>query len=474
MENKNSKKILSLDESLGLDIKESNDLYKKHVNAGLMGVYQILGFSDLDAVSAEGTEIRLKDGRVLLDFTSALGILGLGHNHPRVVAAEKRCLDAKMLNAIKLAPHKLQSALAYNLAQMLPSPLSVSFFTVSGAEAVEAAMKLCERAQGPERKKFITTFNAYHGKTHTSLSMTRSGNIRDGFIQGIPEENVIEIPYGDISALEKTLREEGGEIVAMIVEPIQGQSIETPEKGYLKAVVDLCHKNSVLVIFDEVKSGMLRSGNFCAFQNEDVVPDVLTLSKSLGGGLRAMGAMITSEEIFKKAYGKKKWSGLHTTTFGGLGISCAVAIETLNILNDPEFQESVREKGTYLRSRLEELQRKYPNKIVSLKGRGLMQAISFNFRNIFKESTFEIPENPLVDTLDKLMMASLIRALYQEHNILAHFSDSNIDTLHIMPPLIVDKKEIDKFIEAIDKILEGGLILLALNFIKENIKDVIS
>ncbi len=464
-------KLLTLDESLNLPQTEAYELYKRHVNAGLLGIFDILGLGNMDVLSAEGMYLKLKDGRTILDFTSALGILSLGHNHPKILLAEERCRKLKTLNAIKIASHKLQSALAYNLAQLLPEPLSVSFFTTSGAEAVEAGMKLCERVQGKSRRKFITTENAYHGKTHSTLSLTRSGQIRDGFIQGIPEENIISIPYGDTDALKRALQKYSEEVVAMIVEPIQGQGIDTPPLGYLKSAVTACHQKNILVIFDEVKMGLARTGTFCAFQNEDVIPDVLTLSKALGGGSRAIGAMITSEALFKKAYGKKKWSGLHTTTFGGLGHTCAVAIESLSILGDSEFQKSVREKGEYLNSSLEKLKAKYPNQIVSIKGRGLIQAIQFNFRNIFKDIKFEIPAIPLIETFDTTMMAALIRALYEKHNIIAHFADSNLDTLHIMPPLIVEKEHLDKFVNAIDQILENGLLSLTTNFVKEVIKD---
>lgn len=466
--------MLSLEESLNLEQKEANELYRKHVNAGLLSIYEILGIADFDAVSAEGVVIKLKDGREILDFTSAIGILGLGHNHPQILAAEQKCREQKILNAIKVAPSKLQAALAYNLATLLPKPLSVSFFTTSGAEAVEAAMKLCERAQGPGRKKFIATGNSYHGKTHTALSMSRSGHYRDGFIQGIPEENVIEVPYGDVESLRETLAKHGQEVVALIVEPIQGQSIETPPAGYLKSAVELCHEHGALVIFDEVKSGMSRSGTFCAFMQEDAVPDAVTVSKSLGGGSRAIGAMVTSEELFKQAYGRKMWSGLHTTTFGGLGVSCAVAIESLNILGNPEFQKQVQEKGVYLKNVLLKLQSKYPDKIVSIKGKGLMQAIQFNFRKIFKDSDFEIPNLPLINTFDKAMMAALIRTLYTKYNIIAHFADSNVDTLHVMPPLVAEKEHLDKFVSAIDDILDKGLISMAAIFIKENIADKLS
>lgn len=466
-------KLLTLEESLNLNQDEANKLYKSHVNAGLLGVYEILGVDKMDIESAEGVFINQKDGRKIMDFTSALGILGLGHNHPRILETEKRCIEEKILNAIKLAPHKLQAALAYNLSTLLPEPLSVSFFTTSGAEAVEAAMKLCEKVQGEKRRKFITTTNSYHGKTHTALSLTRSGHMRDSFIQGIPEKNIIQIPYNDISALKKVLEDEGTGIVAIIVEPMQGQGLDTPEKGYLKNVVELCHKHNVLVIFDEVKFSMSRSGTFCAFQAEKVVPDCVTISKSLGGGLVAMGVAVTTPELFKKAYGKREASGLHTTTFGGLGHSCAIAIETLNIIGDPEFQKSVVDKAEYLKDKLEKLKNKYPNKIKSIKGRGLLQGIEFNFKNIFS-GDFNLPNLPLIDTYNKAMMASLIRALYQKHNILAHFSDSDIEVLHVMPPLIVEKDHIDKFVSAIDQILHEGFIPLAFNLVKEVLKDKLS
>lgn len=463
-----TKPLLSLEESLNLPLARSNELFKTHINAGLFGVYELLGVTDMDIESAEGLVIALKDGRKILDFTSALGILGLGHNHPRILAAERMVAERKTINALKLAPHKLQGALAYNLAALLPDPLSVSFFTVSGAEAVEAAMKLCERVQGTGRKLFVTTANSYHGKTHTTLSLTRSGSIRDGFILGVPDENIISIPYADLPALEATLKERGSEIVAFTVEPIQGQGIDTPPAGYLRQVVELCHKHGVLVIFDEVKVGMSRTGTFCAFQAEDVVPDVVTLSKALGGGSRAMGAMVTSAALFKKAYGKKKMSGLHSTTFGGLGASCAVAIEALNILGDAAFQNAVQEKGEYLRSKLEALQKKYPDQVANIRGRGLFQGVEFNFRSL---GGITIPAVPFIDTLDKLMMASLVYSLYRERGILTHFTDTNIATLHVMPPLIIENAQIDTFVSALDAILERGFVTLATRFVAHVVKD---
>ena len=149
--------ILSLEEAIALSTKEFGNYYSKYINPGLFSIYKLLGLSNMDVESASGAEIYLRDGRTILDFSSAIGILALGHNHPRILAAERLCHDKQLVDAIKVAPHRLQAALAYNLSQLLPGPLQISFFALSGAEAVEGAMKLCEKAQGAEKTKFITT-----------------------------------------------------------------------------------------------------------------------------------------------------------------------------------------------------------------------------------------------------------------------------------------------------------------------------
>ena len=259
--------LLSLNDAISLDIKEANRLYEKHFNPGLLEIYTILGLSEMDVESAEGVEIYLRDGRTILDFSSSIGVLGLGHNHPRIIAAEKLCHEKKLIDAIKVAPHKLQAALAYNLCEMLPGALDYCFLTVSGAEAVEAGMKVCERAQGSGKTKFITATDSFHGKTHGSLSVTTGGGFQRGFMMGIPKENVVEVPYGDIDAISAAIRansnkRQGNSIIAILLEPIQGQDIVSAPEGYLKEVVQLCREHDILTIFDEVKIGMGRTGTF--------------------------------------------------------------------------------------------------------------------------------------------------------------------------------------------------------------------
>lgn len=471
--------LLSLQESLDLDRSTANKLFKTHLNKYLLQIWQILGYSDMDIVSAKGCEIHLRDGRTLTDFSAGIGILGLGHNHPRIIEAERLCHDRNIIDMIKLAPHKLQGALAYNIAQYLPEELDTSFFSVSGSEAVEAAMKLCERAQTPKGKtKFICMEGAFHGKTHGSLSVTTAHTFQDGFLMGVPQENIVAVPYGDIDALENAIQAESqgskNSIIAVIVEPIRGEACEVPPPGYLTAVARLCKSNDILSFFDEVKTGMGRTGKFCAFQHENVVPDVTTLAKTLGGGKREIGAMVTSRKLWERAYGSKANCTLHTSGFGGMGESCAVAIETLNVLQDDGLIENATEMGAYMRKRLLELQEKYPNKIHDVRGMGLFQGIRLNFGKDTVSKLVDVSSNPLFGSYETVLLGGITRELFEHHNILAHFQPGARDILHFIPPLVIEKEQIDRLIDALDQIFDRGLADSTVKFVAKNIRQVFS
>ena len=234
--------LMTLKEAIALSPEESNSLYAKHVNPWLLKIYKMLGVNEIDIKSAKGTEIYLRDGRTILDFSSAIGILALGHNHPMIIDAEKVCHDNNLIDALKVAPHKLQAVLSYNLSRLFPDPLSLSILGISGAEVVECSMKLCERVQGPSKNKYITTKGSFHGKTRNAVILSESGEFSDGTLLGLPEGSVIEVPYGDTGAVEQVINEQRqgmkkNRIIAMILEPIQGQGIVVPPKGYLTEIV---------------------------------------------------------------------------------------------------------------------------------------------------------------------------------------------------------------------------------------------
>ncbi|TCM21401.1 putrescine aminotransferase [Novosphingobium sp. PhB165] len=422
--------LLTLEQSLALDEETALDLHAAHLDRYAFLYAELLGLRKMDIASAQGCEIVLRDGRRILDYSGGFGVLGLGHNHPRIIAAERRCHDDLVLDCIKIAPHKLQGALAYNIARFLPEPLDVSFLAVSGAEANEAAMKLCERVQTPKGKtKFLCI-----------------GDGADGlgpFLMGVPEENVIFCHYGDIASVREAIAREGGAengIIAVMVETLRGTSCESPPPGYFTELVEACRAADILTIFDEVKVGMGRTGLFCAFQHEDAVPDVVTLAKTLGGGKREMGAMVTSQALFDKAYGNTQDCNLHSSSFSGMGESCAVAIETLNVLAEERLIERAGAMGAYLRAGLERLQAKHPRCIASLRGKGCFQAVAFDF-------------SPIRTLGRKPPIATLTANLLERHGVLAHYLPEAPEVLHFMPPYVVTEAQIDRLIAALDDVL---------------------
>jgi acetylornithine/succinyldiaminopimelate/putrescine aminotransferase len=472
------KPLLSLDESLSLGTQQANKLYDAHVNRYLLQIFKIIGTSEMDIQGAQGVEIRLNDGRRVLDFSGGIGVVGVGHNHPRIIKAEERCHKELLIDSIRMAPHKLNAALAYNIAQLLPDPLNVSYFSVSGSEAVESALKLCERAQGARKKKFICMEGSFHGKTHGSLSVTTAHRFQDGFMMGIPAENIITVTPGDIGSVEAVIRDrtngDSNDIIALILEPISGEDASVPPDGYLKNVASLCRDNRILTIFDEVKVGMGRSGKFCAFQHEDVVPDVVTIAKALGGAKRAIGAMVTSQELFDRAYGSKKDATLHSCSFGGLGESCAVAIETLNILLDEGLIKRAGEYGAYFQNKLEALQEKHPKSILEVRGKGLFRAIRLNFHQDLIEKVMDHSKSALFKTYESVLISAMVRELYEQHHILVHFQPGATDVMHFMPPLVVEKEQIDAAINGLDKILTRGIADATIHFVMKNIKQLFS
>jgi acetylornithine/succinyldiaminopimelate/putrescine aminotransferase len=470
--------LLTLEQSLDLDSASANRLYARHLNRYMLQLFEVLGFGEMDIVAAEGSRIHLRDGRSLLDFHMGLGVVGLGHNHPRIIAAERLCHERRVLDCIKLAPHKLQGALAHNIATFLPRPLDVSFFAVSGAEANEAAMKLSERVQTPKgKRKFLCMQGAFHGKTHGALSLTTATDVQSGFLLGVPKENIIYATFGDIASLREAIQREsdghgGNTIIAAITETIRGTSCQVTPAGYLPEFAQVCRENDIISIFDEVKVGTGRSGRFCAFQHEQVVPDIVTLAKTLGGGKREMAAMVTSQRLFDIAYGNKNDCNLHSSSFSGMGESCAVAIETLNVLRDEDMLARVERMGDYFALRLQELQEKHPKRILDIRGRGLFRAIRLNFGQELASNLIDVSKNPLFQTYQTVLIGALARELYDRHDIIVHFQPGARDILHFMPAFTVSEEELDTLVNALDAVLTKGLADATVRFVAKNIARV--
>lgn len=452
--------LLSIDDALNLSRQELIERHKRNVNANLVNIMSLVGFTKL-FVKGEGLYVWDDEGNKYLDLVGGYGSLNVGHNHPQVFEA---------INKVRHLPNFLQctlrvmpGVLAENLAKITPGNLQRSFFCNSGAEAVEGALKLARAATG--RKKIISTLNSFHGKSMGALSATGKEKYQKLFYPLIPGFDYI--PFDDLEALESALQH--NDVAAFIIEPIQGEAgVNLPSPGYLRGVRDLCDKYNTLLIADEIQTGFGRTGKMFACEHEGVAPDIMTLAKALSGGAFPIGAFITTDEIWQKAYGTIEKATLHTSTFGGGNLACAVGIQTVNIICEENLPENAAEVGEYFLNRLLELQRKYPL-IKAVRGKGLLIGLEFNQPT---SGLLEKMSGGLINKLSAEYLGAMVAGqLLNNYGIITVYTLNNPNVIRLEPPLSFGREHADIVIEALEDIFKKNK-----NFLKVTLstgKDLI-
>ena len=458
--------MLSVEQAKALDAPAVADLFTQHLNPGQLHFMKLLGFHKVIIDRAEGMYYLDREGRKILDFFGGFGSLAPGHNHPRILAVRKKFASEKRHEIAMAFLSQYAAALARNLASVSPGDLDMVFLGSTGSEAMEAAIKVAEQAQGPKRAKIIYAENSFHGKTKGALSITDGPLYRSNFAL---LDNTVRVPFGDLEAIRSAI-EADPEIGIVVLETIQGGGgiVEAPE-GFWRELRTLCDEHGVLWVADEVQCGLGRTGKFYAFEHESVVPDVTALAKSLGGGKCAMGAMIARRDVYMKAYGQPKTALIHgPATFGGIGEACCTSIEMLHILYDEGLIENAAKQGNYLIKRLNELKEKYPNLIKDVRGKGLM--VGLEFCDFSRTMPFGVKQ--LVSVLDNKLKGSLCgfvgSLLLAEYDVLVAFTEYNRNVIRLEPPLIVRRREIDQFVDALDDLLSRGIMRIVRDFIKRH------
>ncbi|HEY2989937.1 MAG TPA: acetylornithine transaminase [Candidatus Binatia bacterium] len=368
-------------------------------------------------VRGKGARVWDADGKEYLDFVAGIAVNGLGHNHPAVARAIRQ-QAAKLLHVSNLYHIAPQSELARELCRR--SFAERVFFCNSGAEANEAAIKLARR-YGAEwlggKYEVLSTHNSFHGRTLATLTATGQEKVRAGY-DPLPT-GFRQVPYNDLRAMEEAIDEK--KTVAILVEPIQGEGgVVVPDRNYLPGLRELCDQREVLLIFDEVQSGMGRTGKLFAYQHFGVEPDVMTLAKALGGGL-PLGAMLAKEKVARSFV-----PGAHASTFGGNPLACSVGAAVLKTLIQGGVLKNCVHMGRFLLDRLEEMKERF-RFIREIRGKGLILGMEL-----------EQDGGKIVE--DCLKAGLLI-------NCTAH------KVLRFIPPLTIAKKEIEQGLA----ILEGVL-----------------
>ncbi len=433
--------LFSVDEALALSRREIIALHTKYVNPTLVSMFKLLDF-DKKFVRAEGVFVYDEDGRRYIDFLAGYGSLNVGHNNPVVLEAIAKVSDRP--NLLQAALGALPAALAHNLAQLAPGALQHTFFCNSGTEAVEGGLKLARLVTG--RYKIVSATGAFHGKSLGSLSVSGREKYKKHFLPLL--DGCSNVLFGDTATLETALA--AGDVAAFIVEPIQGEAgVIIPPVGYLKAAAALCRKYGTLFIADEIQTGLGRTGNLFACEYEGVIPDIMLLSKSLGGGLMPIGAIMTTTAHWKTAYGTFDRALLHTSTFGGNARACAAGLASVNYIVDHDLTKQAKEKGTYLLEKLSALRADHPM-IKEVRGRGLLIGLEFTepFHGYLDKIT-----NGALNKLYHEYFASLVASqLVNKYGIITAFTLNNPNVLRFEPPLTIEYAELDYLVSALDDI----------------------
>ncbi|MBB3234048.1 aspartate aminotransferase family protein [Phyllobacterium endophyticum] len=460
--------LLTVEDAKSMTLPRMTELFTKHLNPGQLHFMKLLGFHKVKIERAEGMHYYDQNGRPILDFFGGFGSLAFGHNHPRIVEARKKFQDEGRQEIAIAFMSQYATALAHNLAACSPGDLDMVFLGSSGSEAMEAAIKVAERAAGPKKPKIAYAENSFHGKTKGVLSIT-DGQLYRGEFKLV--DNTVRVPFGDIDAVESAFRSDP-EIGVIVLETIQGGGgiIQAPSEYWQRLRV-LCDQYGVLWVADEVQCGFGRSGKFYAFEHAGVIPDVTALAKSLGGGKAAVGAMIARREVYMKAYGTPKTAMIHAmATFGGIGEACVTSIEAINILYDEHLIDNAAATGEYLLQKLDELKVKYPTMIKDVRGKGLM--IGLEFHDFSK--TVPMVLRPVLAVLDDKLKGSLPgfigSHLLRDHGVLVAFTEYNRNVIRLEPPLICGREHVDEFIKALDEVLSRGIVRIVKDFVKAQVK----
>ena len=371
---------------------------------------------DLAFERGEGVWLVTKDGERYLDFTSGVAVNALGHAHPHLVAAvteqAQKLWHVSNLYEIPEAERVAQRLCAASFADVV-------FFCNSGAEAVEGAIKTARKYQAvseqPERYRIITFEGAFHGRTLATLAAGGQKKYLEGF--GPTVEGFDQVPFADLTAVKKTI---GVQTAAIMIEPLMGEGgVRSVEPSFLRALRELCDQNGLLLIFDEVQSGMGRTGELFAYQRIGVTPDVMALAKALGGGF-PVGAVLATNEA-----AKGMTAGTHGSTFGGNPLAMSAANATLDIMLAPGFFDHVKKIGILFKQRLAEIKDRYPSLIAEVRGDGLLVGL----RAI-------VPAGELVNA---------IRA----EKMLTVAAGDNV--VRLLPPLIISEQEMAEGVARLDR-----------------------
>jgi ornithine--oxo-acid transaminase len=419
------------------------ELHSAHVNPSNVRTLKTIGF-DRCYVRAEGQYLWDVEGVKYLDMLSGYGVFSLGRNHPEVRQILADFLETDYPSLVKMEAPLLSGLLAEELKKRMPNQLDMVFFTNSGAEGVETALKYAKCATG--RPAILHCKKAFHGLSYGALSVNGDESFRSGFAPFLPDCRAV--PFNDLEALEQELQKR--DVAAFIVEPIQGKGVNLPAPGYLREAANLCRKYGALFIDDEVQAGMGRTGRFLAIEHEgDVDPDIVVLAKALSGGFVPAGAVLCKKWIHEKVFSSMQRSVVHSSTFSQGSFAMAAGLAALDVIDRHQLVKRAEVYGNLIGDGLRALVPKYEF-LKEIRQRGMMVGIEFGPpKSLMLKSAWTV-----MHALDKsLFPQAAVIPLLGKHHIITQVAGHAIDVVKLLPPLVINEDDVKWFLTAFEEVL---------------------
>jgi acetylornithine/succinyldiaminopimelate/putrescine aminotransferase len=420
------------------------DLFGEHVNPQFVRVLRTIGY-DRVYTGSEGAHLRDAEGRQYLDLLGGYAVFNVGRNNPVVRKALADCLALEGASWVQFDAPLLAGLLAGELKRRSRLDLEYAYFTNSGTEGIEAAIKFARCATG--RTGIAHAERAFHGLTTGSLALNGCASFREGFGPLLPGS--ASVPFGDLAALEAAL--ERRTVAAFVIEPIQGKGVYVPPPGYLAEATRLCQRTGTLLVADEVQTGVGRTGAFLGVHHEaGCQPDMVVLSKALSGGYVPVGAVLVRGDIWRRTFSSLDRAIVHSSTFhmGNLAMTAGLAV--LSVYDDLRLDERATRMGGLLMEGLRALQARH-ELVRDVRGRGLMCALEFGEpRSIGLRTAWR-----LVNALSADLFAqAALMPLFEEHRVLAQVAGHGQPTLKFTPPLVLDEEDVRWALRALERVLE--------------------
>lgn len=420
-------------------------LAERHINPAFVRVLRMLNY-DKPYVRGQGAYLYDADGHQYLDCLTGYATFACGRNHPVIREWIQQALELDLPNLISMGVATLSGLLARELLSVAPGGLETVFFTNSGSEGVETALKYARAATG--RSRVIHCDKSFHGLTLGALSVNGNPEFKEGF--GALLEPVTTIPYNDLEALERELSH--GDVAGFIVEPIQGEGVFLPEDEFLPGAVELCQRHGAVFIADEVQTGLGRTGKMFACEHWNVEPDILITAKALSGGYVPVGAVLAKRWIHRKVFSSLDRCVVHSSTFSENDLAMAAGLATLHVLREEKLVENAASLGTALIEGLREVGRKH-EMFREVRGKGLMIGVEFGSP---ERAMLRMGWNLIHKLNPTLFCQVMLVPLLNEHRILAQVAGHRLDVIKLLPALVMSRDDVDWIVRGFDQVMAGA------------------